>query len=262
MSRIDQLFERKQNAILNIYFTAGFPGLDDTRKLMRSLVEHGADMIEIGIPFSDPLADGPVIQKSNERALANGMTIAVLFEQLRDMRDPGALSVGNEVPVVLMGYLNPVLQYGFERFCADAFACGVDGIIIPDLPAHEFETQYFKSVSNHNLDFIFLVTPETPESRILKLDELSAGFLYAVSSSATTGGNGYGPEISVYLDRLKSMNLRNPILVGFGIGDKAGFGAACRHARGAIVGSAFIRALEKDQDVNAATKSFISSLRG
>jgi tryptophan synthase alpha chain len=262
MSRIHQLFSRKRQDILNIYFTAGFPFLDATRKVMKALADHGADMIEIGIPFSDPLADGPVIQQSNGVALSNGMTIAKLFEQLRSMRDVDDAMYIGEIPVVLMGYMNPVLQYGFEKFCRDADACGVDGIIIPDLPVYEFESGYGALIRKYGLDFIFLITPETPADRIRKLDSLSSGFLYAVSASGTTGGDGQAPATGGYLERLKNMKLANPLLVGFGIAGRPAFNIACRYAAGAIVGSAYIRALEKDPDVNAATKSFISSLLG
>lgn len=241
---------------LNVYCTAGFPHLDSTLPVMQALQANGADLIELGMPYSDPLADGPVIQESSSIAIANGMTLAVLFEQLKNMR------ATIQVPVILMGYMNPVLQYGFERFCADAAAVGVDGLILPDLPEFEFETEYGAIIKKYGLDFIFLVTPETSEERLRKLDELSTGFLYAVSSSSTTGGNKQMADISDYLRRLQSMNLKNPVLVGFGIKDKASFEAACANANGAIIGSAFIKAIGGAKDVEEATKEFLGEVLG
>jgi tryptophan synthase alpha chain len=241
---------------LNIYTTAGFPRLSDTLRLMQALQQNGADLIELGMPYSDPLADGPVIQESSSVAIANGMTLSVLFEQLKDMRTTV------QVPVILMGYMNPVLQYGFERFCANAAAVGVDGLILPDLPEYEFETEYGAIIKKYGLDFIFLVTPETSEQRLRKLDELSSGFLYAVSSSSTTGGDTQMADISQYLERLQGMNLKNPVLVGFGIKDKATFKAACAHANGAIIGSAFIKAIGGADDVEEATKQFLGKVLG
>jgi tryptophan synthase alpha chain len=256
MSRIAALFQNKHGRVLNIYTTAGFPRLSDTLQVMQALQQNGADLIELGMPYSDPLADGPVIQESSSVAIANGMTLSVLFEQLKDMRST------IEVPVILMGYMNPVLQYGFERFCADAAAVGVDGLILPDLPEFEFETEYGAIINKYGLDFIFLVTPETSQERLRKLDELSSGFLYAVSSSSTTGGNKQMADISEYLKRLQAMNLKNPVLVGFGIKDKATFEAACAHANGAIIGSAFIKAIGAAMDVNQATKEFLGEVLG
>jgi tryptophan synthase alpha chain len=176
MSKIHTLFSQKTEGILNVYFTAGYPQLNSTLDIMEALQESGADLIELGMPYSDPLADGPVIQESSLVALSNGMSIAFLFEQLKEMRSKIT------VPVVLMGYMNPVLQYGFERFCAEAAAVGIDGLILPDLPTHEFEQSYGAVMEKYQLDFIFLVTPETSEARVRKLDQLSSGFLYAVSS--------------------------------------------------------------------------------
>jgi tryptophan synthase alpha chain len=272
MGRIQELFERKKDHVLNIYCTAGYPQLNSTLPVMQALQDHGANLIELGMPYSDPLADGPVIQASSSVALANGMTLQKLFEQLKDMRS-GAGSVDMEgggsgglrgghilVPVILMGYMNPVLQYGFEKFCADAKAVGVDGLILPDLPEHEFETEYGPIIRKHGLDFIFLVTPETSEERIRKLDALSSGFLYAVSSSSTTGKDKNMGDVSTYLQRLKEMKLSNPVLVGFGIKDKASFEAACTHASGAIIGSAFIQALDNQQDVPAAIELFMNKV--
>jgi tryptophan synthase alpha chain len=206
------------------------------------------------MPYSDPLADGPVIQQSGSEAIQNGMTIATLFEQLKDFRKTV------HVPVVLMGYMNPVLQYGFEKFCANAAAVGVDGLILPDLPQFEFESEYGAIIKKYGLDFIFLVTPETSEERVKALDQLSSGFLYAVSSSSTTGSDKNMTDVNAYLNRLKSYQLSNPILVGFGIKDKASFDAACAHANGAIIGTAFIKALEGSTDVPATIQEFLEGV--
>lgn len=255
MSRLAQLFERKNNRVLNVYCTAGFPKLNSTLEVMQSLQQNGADIIELGMPYSDPLADGEVIQQSSSVAIANGMTIQVLFEQLATMRQ----SV--KIPVILMGYMNPVLQYGFERFCKDAAAVGVDGLILPDLPEHEFETQYGAIIKQYGLDFIFLVTPETSEARVRKLDTLSSGFLYAVSSSSTTGTNQQMNDVGAYLKRLQGYGLRNPVLVGFGIKDKASFDAACAQSNGAIIGTAFIRALQEGGgEVEKTVQAFLQKV--
>lgn len=256
MSRLNKLFQEKKAGVLNVYCTAGYPALHDTLPVMRALQSHGADLIELGMPYSDPLADGPVIQHSSSVALANGMTIRILFEQLRDFRKE------IQVPVVLMGYMNPVLQYGFEQFCADAAAVGIDGLILPDLPEFEFENEYGPVIKKYGLDFIFLVTPETSEERVRKLDSLSRGFLYAVSSSSTTGGTNSRLAAEEYLAGLQQLSLKNPVLVGFGIKDKPSFDSVCRHTAGGIIGSAYIKALENSTDVNASTKAFLSSIRG
>jgi tryptophan synthase alpha chain len=200
------------------------------------------------------LADGPVIQHSSTIALHNGMTIKKLFEQLKEFR--------NEIhsPVLLMGYMNPILQYGFDKFCADAASVGIDGLILPDLPEYEFETEYGAVIWRYGLDFIFLVTPETSEERVKKLDELSTGFLYAVSSSSITGKDKDFSAVEKYLEQLKCMKLNNPVLVGFGIKDKLTFETACTHANGAIIGTAFIKALEGVDNVEQAVKGFIQSI--
>jgi tryptophan synthase alpha chain len=254
MNRLNELFQRKQNNILNVYCTAGYPQLDSTLAVMKALQDSGADIIELGMPYSDPLADGPVIQHSSSIALANGMTIEKLFGQLQDFRKQ------IYVPVILMGYMNPVLQYGFEKFCQHAAALPVDCLILPDLPEHEFESEYGPIMQRYGLDFVFLVTPETAEERIKKLDQLSTGFLYAVSSSSTTGSDKNMTDVSAYLKRLKSYKLKNPVLVGFGIKDKQTFEAACQHANGAIIGTAFIKALENTADISETTTSFIKNI--
>jgi tryptophan synthase alpha chain len=253
MSRLEILFENKKNNVLNIYCTAGFPKLESTINVMHALQKNGADIIELGMPYSDPLADGEVIQISGSKALNSGMTIAKLFEQLKDFRNEIT------VPVILMGYMNPVLQYGFEKFCKDASEVGVDGLILPDLPRYEFETEYGAIIKKYGLDFIFLIAPETTDDRIKKLDELSSGFLYAVSSSSTTGNKKNFDEVEKYLLRLKNLNLRNPILAGFGIKDKQSFDAVCKYANGAIIGSAYIKVLQNADDVEQSTKEFLGS---
>lgn len=254
MSRLQNLFKKKQNNVLNIYCTAGYPALESTLPMIKTLQANGVDIVELGMPYSDPLADGEVIQKSSGVALGNGMTIAKLFEQLELMRNEIS------IPVVLMGYLNPLLQYGFERFCADCARVGIDGLIIPDIPTHEFEKNYRSLVEKYNLNFIFLVTPETSEERVKKLDELSSGFLYAVSSSSTTGNEKDFSLVEKYLQRLQSYNLKNPVLVGFGIKDKETFTNACKYANGAIIGSAFINALNNGSSAEASSKKFIQSI--
>lgn len=255
MSRIQELFKKKNKQVLNVYVTAGYPQLNSTVPVMQALEKSGADLIELGMPYSDPLADGPVIQASSTIALQNGMTIKKLFEQLKEMR------ASVQVPVILMGYMNPILQYGFEKFCADAAAVGVDGLILPDLPEFEFENEYGSIIKKYKLDFIFLVTPETTTERIKRLDALSTGFLYAVSSSSTTGKDQNMSGVSAYLQRLQEMKLKNPVLVGFGIKDKASFEAASEFANGAIIGTAFIKALEGASDVAAATEQFIRTVK-
>ncbi|HEX5652448.1 MAG TPA: tryptophan synthase subunit alpha [Chitinophagaceae bacterium] len=255
MSRIAELFEKKQQHILNVYCTAGYPALSDTIPVMKALQENGVDLIELGMPYSDPLADGPVIQQSSQQALQNGMTIRTLFQQLKDFRK--VISV----PVILMGYMNPVLQYGFEKFCRDAAAAGIDGLILPDLPEYEFENMYGDIVKKQGLDFIFLVTPETSAERVKKLDSLSSGFLYAVSSSSTTGSNQLPASLENYLEKLKAMNLKNPVLVGFGIRDRQSFEQACQFANGAIIGSAFIKAISGSADLERQTHRFLSAIR-
>lgn len=254
MSRIQELFKSKQQKVLNVYYTAGYPQLNSTLQVMKALQDNGADLVELGMPYSDPLADGPVIQASGGQALENGMTIAVLFEQLKDFRKEIRL------PVILMGYMNPVLQYGFEKFCADAAALGVDGLILPDLPEFEFESEYGAIIKKYGLDFIFLVTPETSEERIRKLDQLSSGFLYAVSSSATTGKDKDFTAVEKYLQKLQLMKLNNPVLVGFGIKDKTTFASACKYANGGIIGTAFIKMLETANDIEKGTKDFIENI--
>ncbi|WP_336517514.1 tryptophan synthase subunit alpha [Pollutibacter soli] len=251
MSRIRILFQKKNKKVLNVYCTAGFPQLNSTIEVMQALEKNGADIIELGMPYSDPLADGPVIQASSMVAIQNGMTVKELFRQLKGFREKIS------VPVVLMGYMNSALQYGFEKFCEDASALGVDGLILPDLPIHEFDSYYGAIIKKNNLDFIFLVTPETSEDRIRELDKRSSGFIYAVSSSSTTGSDKDMSHVDAYLKKLSGYKLNNPVLVGFGIKDKESFEKASRHTNGAIIGSAYIKALQQSNDVAKATKEFL-----
>lgn len=254
MSRIETLFSQKKERVLNVYCTAGYPELNSTLEVILTLEASGADLIELGMPYSDPLADGPVIQASSTKALQNGMSIAVLFEQLKSLR------AKTQIPLILMGYMNPVIQYGFQQFCEDAAEVGIDGLILPDLPEYEYETMYGEIIKKAGLDFIFLITPETSSERIKKLDSLSSGFLYAVSSSATTGNEKDFDQVAKYLQRLKDMQLQNPVLVGFGIKDKTTFDTACRYANGAIIGSAYIKALEQPGDIQSLTQQFLNQV--
>ena len=254
MNSIEQLFLKKDKNILSIYFTAGFPQLSDTQKILGSLQKSGADMIEVGMPYSDPLADGPVIQNSSMKALQNGMTITILFEQINKCKKE------IHVPLILMGYLNPVMQYGFQRFCSDAKNAGISGIILPDLPIAEYENEYRKIIEENNLDFIFLITPETSEERIRKIDSISNGFIYAVSSSSITGKNTNMDAQESYFKRVKSMGLKNKVLIGFGIRDHQTFVQACKYATGAIIGTAYIKAIENAENIDSATEKFLNGI--
>lgn len=256
MNRIDQLFASKQQGILNIYCTAGFPGPDDTLPVMTALQTAGADMIELGMPFSDPLADGPVIQESSTRALQNGMSLKKLFEQLTGFRKHIHL------PVILMGYLNPVLQFGVEAFLQKCAETGVDGLILPDLPMAEYDREYKPLFERYGLHLIFLVTPETSETRLREIDAHSKGFVYAVSSSSTTGKDKDMKGQQAYFEKLKAFKLKNPVLIGFGIKDKATFDTACAYSNGAIIGTAFIKAIENSADLNGTVQQFVQSVKG
>lgn len=255
MNRLLKYFSEPRKNVLNVYCTAGFPELNDTMEVMESLQENGADIIELGIPYSDPLADGPVIQQSSMRSLANGMSLPVLFNQLRDLRKT------IKVPVLLMGYLNPILQFGMEKFCMKARDAGIDGLIIPDLPSTQFETEFGKHFRANDLSVVFLVSPDTPESRIRKLDELSSGFIYAVSSSSVTGKAKDLSQTRSFLQNLQCLGLKNPILVGFGISDRQSFELVCEHAQGGIIGSAYIKALSSGDNIKKSTAIFLNSIK-
>ena len=241
---------------LNIYFTAGIPQLEDTADIIQLIQDSGADMIEIGMPYSDPVADGPVIQKAHELALQNGMTIEKLFAQLKTIKDK------IRIPVILMGYINPVLSFGFERFCEECSESGVSGLILPDLPPIEFEKNYQQILKKYNLDFTFLVTPETPDERIQYLDSLSSGFLYAVSSSSTTGNENAVLKNDNYLSRLSGLPLKNPVMIGFGIRSKEDFENVTEKAAGGIIGTAFVNILLQHKDWKKTAIDFIHSIKG
>jgi len=255
-NRINKLFKEKKKNILSIYFTAGFPNKNDTITTITELQNNGVDLIEIGMPFSDPLADGPTIQHSSEIALKNGMTIKLLFQQLKNLRHNTS-----GIPLILMGYLNPVLQYGIENFCKDAATLGIDGIIIPDLPMQEYLEEYKKIFDKYGLKNIFLITPQTSEDRIRLIDKHSDGFIYIVSSASTTGAKaGIQKEQEVYFKRIKTMKLKNPLMIGFGISDNKTFSKACEYANGAIIGSAFIKAVNNKKDLKRNINQFVSKI--
>jgi tryptophan synthase alpha chain len=258
MNRIHALFERKHAHVLSVYCTAGFPHLGDTVPVLQALERSGADIIEIGIPFSDPVADGPTIQASSQQALHNGMTLELLFEQLRDVRQSVT------VPLVLMGYINPILQYGVAKFCQACAVVGVDGVIVPDLPLEAYEEQYQRAFAEYGILNILLVTPQTSDERVRLIDAASKGFLYAVSSAGTTGKTlTIDTERVQYFARLKELHLINPVMIGFGISDKVSFDAACEYANGAIVGTAFIKAIAQSTgtDLEADVERFVRGFR-
>ena len=256
MNRIKDLFQKKHKNILSVYFTTGFPELNSTMNILSSLQKNGVDMVEVGIPFSDPLADGPVIQHSSEVALKNGMNLDMLFEQTKDVRKH------INIPLVLMGYLNPLLQYGIEKFLQRAAENGFDALIVPDLPVIEYELYYKDLFEKYNIKNIFLITPDTSKERVHKIDILSDAFIYMVATSGTTGAKiTVSNEQQDYFKRITSYQLKNPLLAGFGISNKDTFEKACADTNGAIIGSAFIKALEKDKNTEQAIKSFVNSIK-
>lgn len=254
MNRLKQLFQEKKN-ILSIYYTAGYPGLGDTLQIAEELERSGADLLEIGFPYSDPVADGPVIQASSKQALDSGMDLKLLFEQLKDLRKTV------NIPVLLMGYVNPVLQFGVAKFCEACAAVGVDGCIVPDLPMVEYEELYAPIFEQYGLSNIFLVTPQTATERIRKIDGLSNGFIYLLSSSATTGQNlSVSDQTEAYFSRITDLELKNPTMIGFGISSKATFDKACQYANGAIIGSAFVKALDP-ADLKGSISRFMQQFK-
>ncbi|MBE0649515.1 MAG: tryptophan synthase subunit alpha [Bacteroidales bacterium] len=254
MNRIENLFQNKKN-ILNIYLTAGYPKLNDTVEIVKELENAGVDMVEIGMPFSDPLADGPVIQHSSTVALKNCMTLNLIFSQIQEIRK------SSDIPIIMMGYFNQLMQYGEEAFFEKAAHCGVDGLIIPDLPVEIYSETYNDKVKKLGLDMIFLISPQTENERIRLLDEASSGFLYVVSSASTTGKISNMEQEKSYFERIQKMKLKNPLLIGFGISDKKSYDTACNYASGAIIGSAFIRALEKNGSIKQSVHEFIKTIR-
>jgi tryptophan synthase alpha chain len=255
-NRIKTLLSNNKKGILSMYFTAGFPTLKDTVTIAESLASAGADIIEIGIPYSDPVADGPTIQASNTVALKNGMRLSMLIEQVKEIRKTV------DTPIILMGYINPVLQYGIEKFAKDAAEAGVDGVILPDMPMDEYLEHYKKLFDSLNLSNTFLISPTTSEERIRKIDQVTEGFIYAVSASSITGAKGkFEKQQLDYFDRIKNMKLRNPYLIGFGISNHDSFSMATKYGAGAIVGSAFVDLLKNSKDLKADITAFVKSLK-
>ncbi len=256
MNRINQLFSEQKKNILSIYFCAGYPTQEGTVETIKALEKNGVRMIEIGIPFSDPMADGPVIQEAATQALRNGMKLNLLFEQLKDIRREV------NIPLILMGYLNPIMRYGFENFCRSCQVCGIDGMIIPDLPFKDYIETYKEIADRYNLKIIMLITPETSEERIRFIDEHTDGFIYMVSSAAITGTqNNFNEQKQAYFRRIEEMNLRNPRMIGFGISNKQTYDAACAHAAGAIVGSKFVTLLKEERKAENAIIKLLDALR-
>lgn len=256
MNRINEVLNntKKEKKLLSIYFTAGYPDLKDTEKIIKDLEKSGVDFLEIGLPFSDPLADGPTIQESSTQALRNGMTTNILFDQLKGIRN----SV--KIPLIMMGYFNPMLQYGVEKFCKKCQETGIDGLIIPDLPVDVYNEQYRAIFEKYGLINIFLITPQTSDERIKFIDSVSNGFIYMVSSASVTGSTkGFGEDTKNYFQRIASMNLKNPQIIGFGINNKETFQDATKYADGAIIGSAFVKHLTEKGSDNIS--SFVSSIR-
>ncbi|PTQ97026.1 tryptophan synthase alpha chain [Mucilaginibacter yixingensis] len=257
MNRLNQLFAKKNKDLLSIYFTAGYPDLNCTVDIAETLERNGVDFLEIGFPYSDPVADGPTIQESSQKALDSGMTLKLLFEQLKDLRKRVS------IPILLMGYVNPMVQYGVERFCQTAAEVGVDGVIVPDLPMYEYESMYKPVFEKYGLSNIFLVTPQTSAERIRKIDSLSNSFIYLLSSSSITGGSlNVSDSIEGYYQRVKAMELKNPIVIGFGINSNKTYSKACEYANGAIVGSAFVKYLGSREDYMAGIPEFIQNIKG
>lgn len=255
-NRINDLFARKSQGLLNVYFTAGFPEIGATASILRSLEKAGVDLVEIGMPYSDPVADGETIQQSNMQALEQGMSLRLLFDQLAGCRDDVT------VPILLMGYINPVLQFGVEAFCQKCKEVGVDGVILPDLPLDLYLDEYEPVFREYGLLNIFLITPQTAEARIRLIDEQTEGFIYMVSSASITGSqSGVSGNMLAYFNRIKAMNLRNPRLIGFGIKDTETYQMACEYANGAIIGSAFIRHLQNGPATEERIKEFVSAIR-
>ena len=257
MNRINQLFEKKKKGILSLYFCAGHPTLEGTVEVIKTLASNGIDMIEVGIPFSDPMADGPVIQDAATKALKNGMSLKLLFSQLKDIRRQGV-----EIPLILMGYLNPIVSYGIEAFCQSCQECGIDGAIIPDLPFRDYMETIKPVADKYGMKIIMLITPETSEERIRFIDEHTDGFIYMVSSAAVTGAQKeFNESKQAYFRRIDGMNLKHPRMIGFGISNKQTLEAAQQNAAGAIIGSRFVTLLEEKQDALAALNELYALLK-
>lgn len=256
MNRINQLFDTQKSKILSIYFCAGHPTLDSTRSVIKALEKNGIDMIEIGIPFSDPMADGPVIQEAATCALRNGMSLKRLFDQLEGIRREVT------IPLILMGYLNPIMQFGFENFCRRCRECGIDGVIIPDLPFKDYMNDFKATAEAYDIKMIMLITPETSEERIRLIDDHTDGFIYMVSSAAITGAQkDFNEQKLAYFRRIEALQLHTPRMIGFGISNRQTFESACAHASGAIIGSRFVSLLEEERDPERAIQRLLAALK-
>ena len=256
MNRIDKLFAEKKNNIMSVYYPAGFPNINSTMPILKELQAQGIDMVELGIPFSDPMADGVVIQAAATKALENGISLKLIFSQIENMRNE------INIPVILMGYLNPIMHYGFDRFCQSCVRIGVDGVIIPDLPFSDYINEYKHIAEQYGIKVVMFITPETSDDRIRLIDEHSSGFIYMVSVAGTTGSkDSFDQNQQNYFQRIDTMQLHHPRLIGFGISNKATYKAACNNANGAIIGSHFVKILEQKEDIAQSVKLLIESVK-
>ena len=254
MNRINKLFQKKNKKILSIYFTAGYPKINDTVDIIKALDKNGVDMIEVGIPFSDPIADGPIIQNSSTIAITNGMSLSLLFDQLKNIRST------TQIPIILMGYINPIIQFGYDKFVDKLIECGIDGVILPDLPLLEYKKELKPFFDKNNISFVSLISPNTSIERVKKIDQISDGFLYVVSSSSITGKNNLFDLNQIkYFNSLNNILLKNPKIIGFGISDKKSFDMACNYSNGAIIGTKFINSLDV-LNLNKSIEKFINSI--
>ena len=254
MNRINKLFQKKNKKILSIYFTAGYPRINDSVDIIKALDKSGVDMIEVGIPFSDPIADGPIIQNSSTIAIKNGMNMSLLFDQLKNIRST------TQIPIILMGYINPIIQFGYDKFVDKLIDCGIDGVILPDLPLLEYKKELKPFFDKNNISFISLISPNTSIERVKEIDKISDGFLYVVSSSSITGQNNLFDANQIkYFNSLNNIFLKNPKIIGFGISDKKSFDMACNYSNGAIIGTKFINSLDV-LNLNKSIEKFINSI--
>ena len=254
MNRINKLFQKKNKKILSIYFTAGYPRINDSVDIIKALDKNGVDMIEVGIPFSDPIADGPIIQNSSTIAIKNGMNMSLLFDQLKNIRST------TQIPIILMGYINPIIQFGYDKFVNKLIDCGVDGVILPDLPLLEYKKELKPFFDKNNISFISLISPNTSIERVKEIDQISDGFLYVVSSSSITGQNNLFDANQIkYFNSLNNIFLKNPKIIGFGISDKKSFDMACNYSNGAIIGTKFINSLDV-LNLNKSIEKFVNSI--
>ncbi len=254
MNRINKLFQKKNKKILSIYFTAGYPKINDTVDIIKALDKNGVDMIEVGIPFSDPIADGPIIQNSSTIAITNGMSLSLLFDQLKNIRST------TQIPIILMGYINPIIQFGYDKFVDKLIECGIDGVILPDLPLLEYKKELKPFFDKNNISFVSLISPNTSIERVKKIDQISDGFLYVVSSSSITGKNNLFDLNQIkYFNSLNNILLKNPKIIGFGISDKKSFDIACNYSNGSIIGTKFINSLDA-LNLNKSIEKFVNSI--